>query len=362
MIASRVLIVDDDHALLDALPRMLRLRMEPLFVDTADSARPALEQIAAVDYDAIVTDIKMPGMDGLALLGEIRALRPSTPTLLITGHGEDDLAIQALRGGAYDFIQKPIDREYLIAALKRAIDLCRLSRQVQAQNEALESHAAKLEKIVEERTRDLVELNQRLQRAVAETHHRVKNNLQVISALIDMQVLRGQRTVPISEFERLGQHVRTLATIHDILTQRVTSGSESGFISAKEALEKLMPMIESMTNRRSVHFDIEEVMLPARHSTSVCVLVNELVSNAFKHGDCCVHVNLKVNHPLIRLTVANGGPGFPPNFDSCISGHTGLELVRNISRWDLKGNVIFESPSEGGARVTVEFPAPNESR
>jgi DNA-binding NtrC family response regulator len=54
----------------------------------------------------------MPGMDGLVLLNKIKELRPETPTILITGHGEHELAINALRGGAYDYIQKPIDREY----------------------------------------------------------------------------------------------------------------------------------------------------------------------------------------------------------------------------------------------------------
>ena len=92
-------------------------------VDTADSAAAALDRIAAWDYDAIVTDIKMPGMDGFALLAEIRARRPDTPTLMITGHGEHALAIGALRGGAYDFIQKPIDRDYFVASLRRAIDM-----------------------------------------------------------------------------------------------------------------------------------------------------------------------------------------------------------------------------------------------
>jgi PAS domain S-box-containing protein len=146
-VSPRILIVDDDPALLDALPAALWLRMDDLQVDTCDSALAALDKIEATDYDAIVTDIKMPGMDGLALLREIAVIRPSTPTLLITGHGERELTVKALRGGAYDFIQKPIERDHLVAALERAFEKRRLAREVEEQNLALVRHARVLEHV-----------------------------------------------------------------------------------------------------------------------------------------------------------------------------------------------------------------------
>jgi PAS domain S-box-containing protein len=144
---ARILIVDDDLALLEALPQALKLRMNGITIDTSESAADALEAIRETDYDAIVTDIKMPGMDGLALLGAIQEVRPGTPTLLITGHGEHDLAVQALRGGAYDFVAKPIDRDYFIASLERAIQTRRLDQQVDKQRLALERHALVLEHV-----------------------------------------------------------------------------------------------------------------------------------------------------------------------------------------------------------------------
>src|SRR5207244_3388738 len=68
-------------------------QLDGVTVDTADSAAVALERVAARDYDAIVADIKMPGMDGLELLAEIRTRRPDTPTLMITGHGDNHLVV-----------------------------------------------------------------------------------------------------------------------------------------------------------------------------------------------------------------------------------------------------------------------------
>ena len=144
---ARILIVDDDEALLDALPEALRLRMNGIQIDTSETALAALERIRETDYDAIVSDIKLPGMDGLALLTAIKEVRPGTPTLLITGHGEHDLAVQALRGGAYDFVQKPIDRDYFVASLERAIRVRRLDRHVEQQRVELERHARVLQHV-----------------------------------------------------------------------------------------------------------------------------------------------------------------------------------------------------------------------
>jgi DNA-binding NtrC family response regulator len=155
MTSLSVLIVDDDVALLEALPEALRLRMGGVTVETADSAAAALDRIADRDYDAIVTDIRMPGMDGLELLDEIRTRKPDTPTLIITGHGDNELVVHALRGGARDFIQKPIDRDYFVAALYRAIREHVSARRSKERHVAMESWADELERVVEKLEQEL---------------------------------------------------------------------------------------------------------------------------------------------------------------------------------------------------------------
>jgi two-component system, sensor histidine kinase and response regulator len=166
--SAQVLLVDDDVVLLEALSDALRLRLESVELDACDSAVAALERIAVTDYDAIVADIKMPGMDGLELLDRIRGLRPNTPTILITGHGEHDLAVQALRGGAQDYVQKPIDREYFVSSLRRAIECHQLSRTLDEHKEMLERHASELEDCVRERTNELREFYHRERMACAQ--------------------------------------------------------------------------------------------------------------------------------------------------------------------------------------------------
>ncbi|MBV8821467.1 MAG: response regulator [Chloroflexi bacterium] len=156
MHTPRILLVDDDLALLEALPHMIALQVHGVVVDTSVTALGALEQIQEHDYDAIVSDIKMPGMDGLELLTKIQELQPEVPTLLITGHADQTLITQALRGGAYDFIHKPIDRVAFVASLHRAIQTRELRRRVHEQQRALEQHAHSLEHLIEKRTRELL--------------------------------------------------------------------------------------------------------------------------------------------------------------------------------------------------------------
>src|SRR6185436_7161813 len=118
---SRVLIVDNDALLAEVLGEVVTSLMPGVEVDLAHSGAAALELLAREEYDAVAADIKMPGMDGLELLARIRAGWPDLPVLMITGHGDYDIAVGALRNGAYDFIRKPIDRNSFLASIRRGI-------------------------------------------------------------------------------------------------------------------------------------------------------------------------------------------------------------------------------------------------
>src|SRR6476659_2044663 len=106
-----ILLVDDDSVLLDALSEAIRLHFPPVRIDAFESASTALDQQLDT-YDVIISDVKMPGIDGLEFLRRSREAVPDVPVLLITGHGDTEIAIKALRAGAFDLIQKPLDREY----------------------------------------------------------------------------------------------------------------------------------------------------------------------------------------------------------------------------------------------------------
>jgi FixJ family two-component response regulator len=166
MSTPHILLVDDDPSLLQALSHMLTLRLPGGRIDTAQSAHQALALLQQHDYETIISDVKMPGIDGLELLAQISAVHPDIPTLLITGHGDQAMITQALRAGAYDFIQKPLDRVYFVAALHRALHTRQLRRQVRQQHQELERYAQSLEQLVEQRTREFLAANEAMEMLV----------------------------------------------------------------------------------------------------------------------------------------------------------------------------------------------------
>ena len=117
----RLLVIDDDPTLLKALPDTLRFRLQGCIVDTTASPDEALTLVGKQSYDAIISDIRMPGMDGVALTVKIREVQPATPVILITGHGENDLRGQASAAGAFAFLNKPIDPIFIVALLQQAL-------------------------------------------------------------------------------------------------------------------------------------------------------------------------------------------------------------------------------------------------
>lgn len=203
---------------------------------------------------------------------------------------------------------------------------------------------------------EIKELNQRLQRAMSETHHRVKNNLQVITALVNMQITQHRTMVPVMELKRVIQHIQALAAIHDLLTHQAKTSAEVEDLSIKQAIEKLMPILQAMIHDRRLVASIQDVRLPIRQGTSLAVLINELVSNAIKHGEGEISILFAAVDGFGCLEVQDNGPGFPDGFDPKIAANTGLELIESLATWDLRGTTRYGNRPQGGARVVVQFP------
>jgi DNA-binding NtrC family response regulator len=118
---SRVLLIDDDQHFLIALAAAFTRSPCVITVDTASSAEQALRLVEVTEYDTIVSDFSMPGLNGIEFLKECKAVRPDIPIILLTGYGTLALEEKAFREGAYAVIQKPVDVDIFLSVVTHAI-------------------------------------------------------------------------------------------------------------------------------------------------------------------------------------------------------------------------------------------------
>jgi DNA-binding NtrC family response regulator len=116
----QLLVVDDDRAMREMLGSLFKER--GLWVEEAPSADAALALAAEQDFDAVLSDVRMPGLSGVELVGQLRRLRPSTPVVLMTAFGSIDSAVEAMRSGAFDYLTKPFEPDAVMLAVERALE------------------------------------------------------------------------------------------------------------------------------------------------------------------------------------------------------------------------------------------------
>jgi len=400
MTSAHILIIDDDPALLEALPEALRLRMDDLDIDTSDSGQEALERIAATDYDALVVDIKMPGMDGLELLTEIKRRRPDTPTMMITGHGDHELAVDALRRGAPDNGTKPIDREYFVASLKRSIECHRLVRDVATKREELLRHTEELEACVQERTvelrealhreqvtrRELDEAHRRLEELsrqrdmfVAMVAHDIASPLTSIRGYVEMWARgkvrpeRQERVLALitSETDRLARLARDLADAAQVITGEFQIRMTICDLAA--IAREQVDLTRSRTTRHTILLEAPPSLPIDCDRHRLAQVFSNLLTNAIKYApDGEIRVHVEQDEGQAHFAVSDQGPGIPSELAESVfepgrrlaqestgpssegSGF-GLHIVRGIV--EAHGGRVWIEPNPGtGTRVCVSVP------
>ena len=331
----------------DIVKALLEHEVNP---DSAEAPERVIETGQPV-FIAQMTDEEVQraasGKDHFAIL---RALDPSSIIVVpMVARGEVVGVIRLGQGQGRKF--EPSDLDFAMELARRAgvaVDNARLYRL--AQEQIAERQKA------EDREKDL---NRKLQRAMTETHHRVKNNLQLITAMIDMRLLDSADTISATDMRRLATQISILARVHDLLTTSTKSDATEA-VPVAPVIDALLTMLRRAAEGRQLDYRVDDIELPSRQLSALALVVNELVSNAMKHS--AGHVDVEVSTREIRsrthvvAAVSDDGPGFPAGFNPSQSASTGLDLVQTLSRWDLGGAVEFTNREDGGARVVVTFP------
>lgn len=378
----RVIIIDDDAALLQALPQSIALRMQGLQIDTSDSGFKALQMVQQYPYEAIVSDIKMPGMDGISLLQQLKTFRPDIPILLITGHGERDLAIQALRAGAYDFIQKPIDRDYFISSLQRAIQTCQMRRQITEQRQTLEHYTHQLECMVDERTKELIEANAAKDIFMGMVSHELKNPLTTLKGVTQMlfRRIKQDQQVELKHLNLLkGSVSRMELLVNDLLNASLLETCSfslrrqpSDFVVLCQ--DVLTEYRESVGATLDITMPHQELIVDIDRERMSQVILN-LLSNADKYAPKGSPITVTIEHQQdqVVLSITDRGVGIPPDklthifecfyripeIDSQVGSRSGVGLGLYIAQRITErhgGSITATSVVGQGSTFTLRLP------
>jgi len=366
---TQLLLVDDEPGILKVLG--ISLADRGYRVLTAESGEMALRVFHEAHPPIILTDIKMPGMDGIELLKRIKEESPNTEVIMITGHGEMELAIQSLKYNASDFITKPIDDEALDIALRRALEKL-------AYKKKLKEYTENLENLVEEKSRKLVEAERlaAVGQTVAGLAHAIKNitsgltgGMYVLEKGIDLE----NRTYLSQGWQMIKGNVQKIKGMAvDLLNYAKEREPEYQLCDPNLPLQEVMDLMRSRAEENGVALkcdlaeDLPTVFLDPEGIHRV--LLN-LVSNAI---DACTDIScasktcevflrtLKPQGWAVEYQVTDNGCGmdeetrkkiFQIFFSSKGSRGTGLGLMIAKKIVDEHGGLIDLSSEKGNGTV-----------
>lgn len=210
----RVLIVDDDQICREILRETLATH--EVEVTLAGDGIEGLEKLSTDHFDILITDLNMPRMDGLTLLQEARERYPDILTIIITGYGSLESAIEAIRKGTYDYIQKPFKIEEILIVTRNAIEKIKMLREKHRIVEELALAYRKLQQFEAERA-------SREAQAARDTNDESSDILNTVN-------LFPRHTLPLSLFERLpeepGHILAVLERLKDLRQQGIISDDE----------------------------------------------------------------------------------------------------------------------------------------
>ncbi len=274
---AKILVVDDERSIRSVLKEVLEF--EGYVVELAENGTAGFEKATSAAYDLIFSDIKMPGMDGIELLDALQKAENETPIVMISGHGNIETAVECIRKGAFDFIEKPIDINRLLITTKNALE----KKTLVQQTKVLKRKVSKKYQMIGEsasiqHVRNLIE-------RVAPTEARVLitgengTGKEVVARLIHEQSNRADQ--PLVEVN--------CAAIPAELIESVLFGHEKGSFTG--AVKQQIGKFEQADNGTIFLDEIGDMSLDAQAKVLRALQENEVSRIG---GDKSIHVNVRV--------------------------------------------------------------------
>jgi two-component system sensor histidine kinase/response regulator len=312
---GRILVIDDEPGIRLGCQRALR--SEGYRVDTAADGEEGLQALASSEYDLVLLDMMMPGIGGLEMLERIRELDPNLVCVVITGYATVELAVEAIKRGAYDFIAKPFDSDTLLLTVDQGMERRTLSlqsqrlSQLEAEAEALAREKAQLERLDKIKSTFTLTVAHELRAPVAA----IQSYLRLI---LDGYIAPGDQRHYLERAERRAE--AQLELINDLLDLARLQDPDIQVETEPVALEDVLgEVLDAMAAQaeekgigvtRDVDDQLPSVHVNPRHAKQ---LWNNLISNAIKYtpDGGQVRISLQEQDGFLVGAVEDTGIGIP---------------------------------------------------
>ncbi len=259
---NTILIVDDEETPLRRLKRSLDKENYSTF--TATNGMDGLEIINNNKIDVVITDIKMPGIDGLELLSRAKKMYPDIEVIVITGHGDQEVAVSALRAGAIDYLCKPIDLDELLLSVNKTVERIGLNRTSLYRNRELKLSKEIVSKMNEELERKVTERTEKLSETQSQLMHTSK-----LATLGEMSAgLAHEMNQPLNSIALTSENLRRMKD-RDKLTDEKLGRALEDIEGSVRRMARIINHIRIFARQESLKFSEIEVTEPIEGALSL---------------------------------------------------------------------------------------------
>jgi len=342
----KVLYIDDDAGLRRLVQR--GLGREGIEVVGAADGESGLKLLAETpDFDVIAVDLYMPGLSGIETLERINAIPDHPPVIVVTGAEDSRMAVAALKAGAFDYVVKDVQGEFvylLNAAFRAAVNAMRTRRAKEAAEAEVRAARDRFEALAAERALLMREVN-----------HRVGNSLQLIASLLTLQSNANGNDEVSKALSAATGRVLAVAQIH----RRLYTSDDVQSVAIDKYLEALVEDLRRSSEGggpAQLTLKAEAVSGAPDHAVAIGMIVNELVTNALKYaypeGKGSIRVALRnAGDGRALLTVEDDGVGIAA--DAPKSTGLGQRIVRAMGE-KLQAHIEYDAKHRG-TRVLITF-------
>ncbi|MBC8263104.1 MAG: response regulator [Anaerolineales bacterium] len=384
---ATILVVDDELGIREGCRRVLSRAGHQVVV--AATGEEGWQQIQSGQFDLVLLDIMMPDINGMDLLKRTVPFDPDLVCIIITGYATVELAVQAIKEGAYDFIAKPFDANALLLTVRRGLERRRLSlearrlAQVEEEKEALEQRKAELEReALEQRAMELERLDRVKSVFTRTVAHELRAPIAAIQSYLRL-ILDGyippeqQRKYLVRVEQRTSAQLELIGDLlHLAHLQNPDLRIEREPVNLRETLREVCDLMSSRAQEKGIEFTVsipEETPTISADPKHIKQLWDNLVSNAIKYTDegGTVDVTMAVQDKRVVTSVRDTGIGIAPEdlpriFEefyrtkaakaySEMGTGLGLSIVKRLVE-TYQGQVDVQSTMGKGSTFTVTLP------